>query len=116
MIKVYGKIQTLKNIRSTLNGHGLSEFNSIGEINAFLLNFDSQVRRAKEEAALQVASEQEQLEVDKVNLEHELNHTQDRVIADLPNEIANLQRRIADREHKESSNTFDIFGGQHFVR
>lgn len=106
MIKVYGKIQTLKNIRTTLSGRGLFEFNSIGEINAFLLNYDSQVRRAKEEVAVQVASEQEKLEANKVNLEQELTHTRDRVLENLLSETANLQRRIDDLEQKESSYTF----------
>lgn len=108
MIKVYGKIQTLKSIRETLNARGLSDFNSIGEINAFLLNYDSQVRRAKEEAELQVESEQERLEIEKLQLEQQLTQTRERAQADISNEIANLQLRIADREPKESTSTFHI--------
>lgn len=106
MIKIYGKIESLKKVRTTLMDRGLSEFNSIGEINTFLRNYDAEVRRIREEAELQITREQEQLDSEKIKLEQQQDYLRERVIVDINNEIAELQKRIVDRKLKESANTF----------
>ena len=106
MIKTYGKIESLKKIRRTLKEHGLTEFNSIGEIKTFLRNYNAEVRRISEEAELEVTRDHELLDEEKVKLDQELDHLIERVIADINNEIAKLQQLIASRESKESKNIF----------
>ncbi|MEM9547325.1 MAG: nuclease-related domain-containing protein [Bacteroidota bacterium] len=106
MIKTYGKIESLKKIRTTLSNHGLTEFNSIGEINSFLQNYSAEVRRIREEAELDVNHEHEQLEKEKVKLVQALNHLAEQITTDINNEIAKLHQRITSRECKESKYLF----------
>jgi hypothetical protein len=106
MIKIYGKIESLKKIRTTLKDNGLTEFNSIGEINTFLRNYDSEVRKIREEAELEVTRDHEQLEAEKDKLEEELELLREQVKDGVENEIAELQQCVTDRESKESANTF----------
>ena len=42
MTIVVGKIEPLKRLKETLNSHGIYRFNSIGEINAFLNDYDTE--------------------------------------------------------------------------
>lgn len=42
MTIVIGKIETLKRLKETLNRNGIYRFNSIGEINTFLKNYESE--------------------------------------------------------------------------
>src|SRR5690606_40028778 len=42
MAVVYGQIESLKRIRETLNQKGITKFNSIGDINRFLKNYDNE--------------------------------------------------------------------------
>lgn len=42
MTVVVGKIEPLKRLKDVLNKNGITRFNSIGEINAFLKNFESE--------------------------------------------------------------------------
>ncbi|MET0012040.1 MAG: nuclease-related domain-containing protein [Sedimenticola sp.] len=42
MTIVVGKIEPIKRLKETLNNHGIYRFNSIGEINTFLKNYDSE--------------------------------------------------------------------------
>ena len=42
MTIVVGKIEPLKRLKETLNNHGIYRFSSIGEINTFLKNYDSE--------------------------------------------------------------------------
>ena len=42
MTVIHGQIGTLKQIRKTLDGHGISRFNSTADINRFLKNFDNE--------------------------------------------------------------------------
>lgn len=86
--------------------HGLSEFNSISEINTFLRNYDSEVRKTREEAELQITREQELLDAEKSKLEQQQDYLRERVIVDINNEISELQKRITDRELKVSANIF----------
>lgn len=44
MAVVVGKIQTLKKLRETLDEKGIHRFNSIGDINSFLENFEQEKR------------------------------------------------------------------------
>ncbi|MDF1698856.1 MAG: nuclease-related domain-containing protein [Saprospiraceae bacterium] len=106
MIKIYGKIESLKKIRTALIDHGLTEFNSIGEINTFQQNYDAEVRRIREEAELEVARDEELLDIENIKLEKELDQLREQVIAGIDKEIEELQQRIIAREHKESKNIF----------
>ena len=42
MTKVEGQIQSLKKLKETLNARGVFRFNSIGEINHFLKEYDAE--------------------------------------------------------------------------
>ena len=44
MAVVFGKIQPLKKLRETLSERGIHRFNSIGEINEFLKNYNDELR------------------------------------------------------------------------
>jgi len=43
MTIVAGKIESLKRLKDTLHSHGIYRFNSVGDINAFLHQFDSEI-------------------------------------------------------------------------
>src|SRR5690606_11188885 len=42
MAVVYGQLESLRRIRETLNQKGITRFNSIGDINRFLSNYDAE--------------------------------------------------------------------------
>ncbi len=42
MTRVIGQIETLKRLKATLSTKGISRFNSIGEINEFIINYDNE--------------------------------------------------------------------------
>ena len=42
MAIIYGQIDSLKQIREILENHGITQFNSIGQLNSFLLNYNDQ--------------------------------------------------------------------------
>ena len=42
MTIVVGKIEPLKKLKETLNDNGITRFSSIGEINEFLKNYESE--------------------------------------------------------------------------
>ena len=71
MIDVYGKIGSLKDIRAMLDERGISRFHSIGDINAFLKNYNSEVRAVRREAEQQMLSRQEELMAEKTMLERQ---------------------------------------------
>ncbi len=106
MIKVYGQIQTLKSIRATLNAHGLSEFASVGEINSFLLNYESQVRRVRDESELWVENEIKRLGIEKLQLEQQLDQVRENTISDISNESTSLQQQIDGYHLNSGRNTF----------
>ncbi len=106
MITTHGKIESLKKIRETLKAHGLNEFNSIGEINTFLLNYDSEVKRIREDSEQEVTFEHAQLEAEKNKAEQRQDQLKELAFNDVENKTAALQQYIADRETLKSTNSF----------
>ncbi len=64
MTLVYGQVESLKKIRETLDQQGISRFNSIGQLNKFIKNYE----REKEELSYKIEQEFE-LELDTLQAE-----------------------------------------------
>lgn len=69
MTRVYGNIQSLKSLKSELQSKGVTKFNSVGEINRFLSNFNRELKTVLDDEAEQLEKEyteaSERLEVNK---------------------------------------------------
>ncbi len=112
MITIHGKIESLKKIRDTLKAHGLNEFNSIGEINSFLANYDSEVKRIREDSEQEVIFEHAQLEAEKIKAGQRQDQLKELASDDVENRTAALKRFIADRELLKGTNSFQTIANK----
>ncbi len=96
MAHIHGQIDSLKQIRSTLDLNGISRFNSINELNDFLKNYKS------EEKLIQQRFENEIAE-DIIDLKQRIHYNQE-VLKSLRNKslrehnrkiIANFNRKVS---------------------
>lgn len=57
MAVITGKIESLKKLKALLNDAGINRFNSVGQINAFLKNFESERKEIPEAARMMLDKE-----------------------------------------------------------
>jgi len=109
MIKVFGKIESLKKIRTLLKIRGLTQFNSIGDINKYLLNYESKIRDIRKEAVLHVDKEHELLVEKKSKLKKQEIFLRELIIKDLSSEISKIQSQILNCEMENVDNNTASF-------
>jgi len=73
MIEIYGKIESLKKIRSILDERGISEVNSIQDIDKFMSQFELKILSLKQDADLEIEKEVNSLIGRKKTLKEQLD-------------------------------------------
>ncbi len=73
MTIVYGQIESLKRIRETLNRKGISRFNSIGELNNFIKNYENEKEELFYKIEHDFKLETETLQAVALNLQNNYN-------------------------------------------
>lgn len=73
MTLVYGQIESLKKIRETLNRKGISRFNSIGELNNFIKNYENEKEELFYKIEQDFKLELNTLEAEAFNLQENYN-------------------------------------------
>ena len=73
MTIVYGQIESLKRIRETLNQKGISRFNSIGELNNFIKNYENEKEELFYKIEHDFKLETETLQAVVLNLQNNYN-------------------------------------------
>ncbi|QBA65335.1 nuclease-related domain-containing protein [Muriicola soli] len=104
MTKVYGQIESLKAIRKTLDQNGISRFNSVGDINRFLRNYESE----KEDLFFNVERKYD-LDLEILNakervLKHEYNDVKETVKQRLNNKLDRLKEKCNYLSSKPAKN------------
>lgn len=117
MTIVVGKIEPLKKLKEILNDNGITRFNSIGEINAFLKNYESEKEEIPKITKITLDQEIEELEettkqaVEKSNKNIFSKIVYYLKIKSLTNKISNLEKKyenIISTRCKESYKKLDF--------
>ncbi len=110
MITVYGKIDSLKKIRHILDQRGITDFNSIREIDQFLSSYNNVVYNLKKDARKEVEQELNSLNKRKNDLANKLNADIERVELENTIRFEMLNRRIHKlQSYKNKSFFIQIF-------
>lgn len=106
MAQIIGQVETLKSIRKELNRHGITRFNSIGDINDFLSSFSSE-----KQIILQSVESNLDSEIEKLNAALPLEMEQceqaiNRVKTELLDTISSQNKRVESLLFKGQPNFF----------
>ena len=93
MTRVYGKIESLKRIRDTLHGKGITRFKSITDINEFNRSYDAETFRIKRQIEEQVVSELEQFEAQRRFLQQRYDDQKEEALKDFQKRNENFERK-----------------------
>jgi hypothetical protein len=104
MTEVYGQIESLKSIRKTLDQNGINRFNSIGDLNRFLKNYENE----KEELIFSVEREYELdleiLEAKNRVLQYEYDEVKKSVQEKLHHKLESVRERCSVLSNKPAKN------------
>tara|TARA_B110000285_G_scaffold233930_1_gene309210 strand:+ start:1035 stop:2108 length:1074 start_codon:yes stop_codon:yes gene_type:complete len=112
MTIVKGKIESLKRVKTQLNQKGIKQFNSIGSINSFLRNYESEKKNIYTQAASELNIELENLTNEKPKLQIKLERSKTKEISSLSDKIEYLETKYNFIDSKESNaiiTTFNFF-------
>ena len=70
MTIIHGQIESLKRIKATLNQKGITRFNSIGDINEFIGNYELEKQEVFNQIEQDLNSEIDDLHADKINFQN----------------------------------------------
>jgi hypothetical protein len=103
MTIVEGQIETLKNLKNSLAERGLSEFESIGQINKFQQSYSAEVRdtpsRLERELEIETAETKAACDTLKSTISHQLDELSAK---------HNLKRQVLEKEHEMLSSLEDM--------
>ena len=94
MAKVFGNIESLKSLKSELENKGVSRFNSVGEINDFLSNYNSEKHKILNDTSDKLEKEYSET---CINLEQRIQNKTEIINLDterINNRISDLQIKI----------------------
>lgn len=79
MLVTYNQFDSLKKIRETLDKHGITKFNSIGEVKTFLRNYPNQVQDVNKKIEEELNQELSKLRENQINLQVKLRQVQESI-------------------------------------
>jgi hypothetical protein len=94
MTIVEGQIESLKKLREILNQNGITRFNSVGDINSFLENYDSEKEDIAKQVEHQLELEIEGLQSALVRFQQSYDELKDQCNVALNHEISYLKERL----------------------
>ena len=109
MTIVKGKIESLKRVKTQLNQKGIKQFNSIGSINSFLRNYESEKKNIYTQAASELNIELENLTNEKPKLQIKLERSKTKEISSLSDKIEYLETKYNFIDSKESNAIITTF-------
>ena len=104
MTQVHGKIESLKRVHQELIDHGISEFNSIKEINIFISNYQNNFDRITNETWLKIQKKAKELIVRKGHIEKAITEISLKIDDQFIQEVSELESKIL--THLEKKHEF----------
>ncbi|MFD2101317.1 nuclease-related domain-containing protein [Flagellimonas iocasae] len=108
MTRIHGQIESLKRIRETLEQKGITRFNSTGEVNTFLENYDNE----KEELFFKIENEFDQelksLQIKGALLQKEHAELKNKIETKLNTKISQLKVKCSTLSHPAKNAVLDI--------
>lgn len=106
MTIVEGQIETLKRIKNILSENGITRFSSIGDINEFLKNFNSEVRLIYSNEEHELDQEIRRIQVDLDAANQNYHDIQQSELQKYENKITSQKSKINSIESNPSNNIF----------
>ena len=94
MTIIYGQIESLKRIRETLSQKGIFRFNSIGDINKFLKNYDHDKEKLFFQIERDFDLELDSLQVEGLNLQKNYDTLKTNAVIRLKDLLSSLNKRF----------------------
>jgi len=110
MAIIVGQIEPLKKIKEALNEKGVTRFKSIGEINAFLRNYNSEINEIPKTIENDLIKEIEHLDTECIRTRRDYEEAKKAVTEDANQKISNFKNKLEELKGKNSKrNLFNIF-------
>jgi predicted nucleic acid-binding protein len=107
MAVIEGQIEPLKKIKNTLDENGISQFNSIKDINVFIDNFEEEKSKAVKLLYKEIEDEITQLEKEIFISEAKYDLLKKEAVAEIHENIKGLNANL-DKTIKKQQNNFFI--------
>lgn len=110
MTIVDGEIETLKTLRETLYRSGISRFNSVGEINRFLENYESERTQLSDSIETQFVEETKEMLASLPRLEREFLEQKGLIKKEIQEEIDRTEQALQEvRKKRKESFLYRVF-------
>ena len=106
MTLVHGQVESLKKIKETLNQQGISRFNSVGQLNKFIKNYEREKEELFYKIEQEVELELDALQAEALQLQKSYDTLKTNAETRLNERINKLRKRC---ETLESSSTKNVF-------
>ena len=106
MTIVEGQIETLKELRESLSGSGITRFNSIGEIRRFLKDFENENKQLPSRIESELEAEIQEMQSTLVSHQQAYDELRVRIRNEIKQQIRELEARITLASDRSNRNTF----------
>lgn len=107
MTIVIGQIESLKKLKEILNKNGVTRFNSIGEINSFIKNYESEKREIPKIIESSLDEEINNLQSELAKRQQIYDNLKVDTLNELNNEIKNLEKTLKQTIERSNKNLFN---------
>jgi hypothetical protein len=107
MTIVIGKIETLKKLKEVLNDNGITRFNSIGEINTFIKNYESEKKEIPKIIENSLNEEINRLQSDLIKRQQIYDGLKVNILDELNHKMKNLEEASKQFIEKSNKNLFN---------
>lgn len=106
MTIIHGQIESLKRIKAILNQKGITRFNSIGDINEFIKNYELEKQEVFNQIEQDLNSEIDDLHADKINFQNNYDKLKTEIVNKLNNKIDILKSKYDLIKSRYTTNPF----------
>ena len=103
MAQIIGQIESLKRLKRELSQSEVTRFNSIGEINRFLVNYESEIQEINQQAELNLKNEIIELQSQLSEFQKQYRLEKIEVTENLNSKILSIKSRITSLKSKDTS-------------
>jgi len=101
-----GQIGSLKQLKESLYKSGITRFNSVGEINSFLKNYESEKKQLPSKVESQIEAEIQDMQSTLLSLQNNFDNLKTNIRDEITERIQQIEVETKQKIEKSSRNTF----------